>query len=149
MDNWVKDFDSWDVCDQVCNDLFSASRFSRQKAIEWSRESREFTKRAGFTLMAQLAVHDKTMGNAEFNKFLEIIKNEAADSRNYVRKAINWALRQIGKRKVELNKAAIQTAEVISERDSKNAKWIASDAIRELTSGKIIEKLNCKEKNSH
>lgn len=148
MDNWVKDFDSWDICDQVCNNLFSATRFSKQKAIEWSRESRDFTKRAGFTLMAQLAVHDKTMRNEEFTKFLEIIKDEADDSRNFVRKAVNWALRQIGKRSVELNKAAIRTAKAISEKDSKNAKWVASDAIRELTSDKIIEKLNRKEKHS-
>jgi 3-methyladenine DNA glycosylase AlkD len=149
MDNWVKDFDSWDVCDQVCNNLFSATRFTKQKALEWSRESREFTKRAGFTLMAQLAVHDKTRVNAVFAEFLEIIKNEANDPRNYVRKAVNWALRQIGKRNIELNKAAIQTAKMISEKGSKNAKWIASDAIRELTSDKIIEKLNRKEKHAH
>jgi len=146
MDDWVKDFDSWDVCDQVCNNLFSLTQFTKQKAFEWSRESREFIKRAGFTLMAQLAIHDKIMENAEFVKFLEIIRDESNDPRNYVRKAVNWALRQIGKRNLELNKAAIQTAEAISEIDAKNAKWIASDAIRELTSGKIIKRLRRREK---
>jgi 3-methyladenine DNA glycosylase AlkD len=148
MEKWAKDFDSWDVCDQTCSNLFIATRFAKQKAVEWSRRSSEFVKRAGFALMADLATHNKSMEVTEFAEFLEIIKSEANDTRNYVRKAVNWALRQIGKRNLELNTAAIQTAKAISEMDSKNAKWIASDALRELTSDKIKEKLQRREQRS-
>jgi 3-methyladenine DNA glycosylase AlkD len=146
-DSWVGDFDSWDVCDQVCNNLFSATQFAKQKAVEWSRRSGEFVKRAGFVLMADLAVHDKSADTSEFVEFLEIIKGEVCDQRNYVRKAVNWALRQIGKRNLELNKTAIQTAKAISEMDSKNAKWIAFNALQELTSDRIKEKLQRKEQH--
>jgi 3-methyladenine DNA glycosylase AlkD len=147
MDTWVEDFDSWDVCDEVCNNLFSATRFARQKAIERSRSSREFVKRAGFVLMASLAIHGKCMETEGSAEFLEIIKSEANDARNYVRKAVNWALRQIGKRTLELNETAIQAAKAILEMDSKNTEWIASDALPELTSGKTKKKLLRKEQH--
>jgi 3-methyladenine DNA glycosylase AlkD len=149
MDSWASNFDSWDICDEVCNNLFSATRFANQKAIEWSRKSDEFVKRAGFVLMASLAVHHKTMETEEFLRFLKIIENETSDPRNYVKKAVNWALRQVGKRSPQLNKAAIQTAQVILKADSKSAKWIASNALRELTSGKIKERLHRKDQNIH
>jgi 3-methyladenine DNA glycosylase AlkD len=145
-ERWVKDFDSWDVCDQVCSNLFDKTRFAHQKAVEWSSGSRkeEFVKRAGFVLMACLAVHEKKSGDSEFLKFMPIIKSGAADDRNFVKKAVNWALRQIGKRSIELNEAAVDTAKEIQAMDSKAAKWVASDALRELTSENIRKRLNKK-----
>jgi 3-methyladenine DNA glycosylase AlkD len=141
MESWVKDFDSWDICDQCCSNLFDKTKFAHKKAIEWSKRREEFVKRAGFVLMATLAVHDKEAGDKEFLKFLPIIIREATDDRNFVKKAVNWALRQIGKRNSALNKIAIQTAKEIQKIDSKSAKWIASDAIRELTSEAVQKKL--------
>jgi len=141
MEKWVKDFDSWDVCDQVCSNLFDKTKFAHKKAIEWSKRREEFVKRAGFVLMATLAVHDKEASDKEFLKFLPIIKREATDERNFVKKAVNWALRQIGKRNLSLNKMAIQTAKELQRTDSKSARWIASDAIRELTSEAVRKKL--------
>jgi len=136
MNSWVKDFDSWDVCDQVCMNLFDKSKFAQKKAVEWSKRKEEFIKRAGFSLMACLAFHDKKMKDEEFNKFFEIIKRESTDDRNFVKKAVNWALRQIGKRNLKLNRIAIQTAKDIQKMESKTAKWIAADALRELKSKK-------------
>jgi len=141
MESWVKDFDSWDVCDQCCSNLFDKTRFAHQKAIEWSRRNEEFVKRAGFVLMATLAVHDKKADNEAFVKFLPIIKREATDDRNYVKKAVNWALRQIGKRNQTLRKKAMETAEEIRKMDSTAAKWVASDAIRELTGEEVQRRI--------
>ncbi len=141
MEAWAMDFDSWDVCDQVCSNLFDKTDFAYQKAHEWSGRKEEFIKRAGFVLMAALAVHDKSAGDEKFLKFLPIIKREVVDDRNFVKKAVNWALRQIGKRNRDLNKAAIETAKEILKIDSKAAKWVASDALRELTGEKVQNKL--------
>ena len=142
MDRWAKDFDSWDLCDQCCSNLFDKTPFARQKAVEWAERREEFVKRAGFVLMACLAVHDKKAEDKTFLKFLPIIKRESRDERNFVRKAVNWALRQIGKRSLFLNEAAVRTARAIGETDSKPAKWIASDALRELTGEKVGKKWN-------
>lgn len=141
MENWVKDFDSWDICDQVCSNLFDRTPFAHKKAIEWSNREEEFVKRAGFVLMAALSVHDKKAQDDEFLIFLPIIKREATDERNYVKKAVNWALRQIGKRNSTLNKKAMETAKEIQKLGSKSARWIASDAVRELTSKSVQDKL--------
>jgi len=141
MESWVKDFDSWDVCDQCCSNLFDKTEFAYQKAFEWSERNEEFVKRAGFVLMATLAVHDKKATDEELLKFLPLIKRESTDDRNFVKKAVNWALRQIGKRNVSLNKAAIKTAKKIQGIDSKSARWIASDALRELTSEAVQKRL--------
>jgi len=141
LENWVKDIDSWDVCDQCCSNLFCKTSFAYQKAVEWSKQNQEYIKRAGFVLMAELAVHDKKAKDTEFLKFLPIIKRESTDNRNFVKKAVNWALRQIGKRNINLNQAAIQTAQQIQTIDSKTAKWIASDTLKELTSTKIQKRL--------
>jgi len=146
MEDWVKDFDSWDVCDQCCSNLFDRTLFAHKKAVEWSRRKEEFVKRAGFTLMAALAVHDKKSGDDEFLKFLPIIERESGDDRNYVRKAVNWALRQIGKRNEDLNIAAIETAEAIGGKGTKSARWIASDALKELRSDAVRERLRRKGK---
>lgn len=134
-------FDSWDVCDQCCMNLFDKTQFAHQKAVELTKRKEEFVKRTGFVLMATLAVHDKKAKDEEFLKFLPIIKRESTDERNFVRKAVNWALRQIGKRNKNLNRAAITTAKEIQKIDSKTAKWIAADAIRELTSQAVQKRL--------
>jgi 3-methyladenine DNA glycosylase AlkD len=139
MERWVKDFDSWDVCDQCCSNLFDKTEFAYRKAVEWSKRREEFVKRAGFVLMAALTVHDKKATDKEFLKFLPIIKRESTDDRNFVKKAVNWALRQIGKRNAALNRAAVATAEEIQKMESKSAKWVASDALRELT-GEAVQK---------
>jgi len=137
MERWVRDFDSWDVCDQVCSNLFDRTTFARSKALEWSGREEEFVKRAGFVLMAAMAVHDKKAADSVFRRFLPIIKHESTDDRNYVRKAVNWALRQIGKRNGPLHGEAVKVAREIKEIDSKAARWIASDALRELTNPKV------------
>lgn len=134
MESWVKDFDSWDVCDQVCSNLFDQTPFAHRHAAAWARREEEFVRRAGFALMAALAVHDKSARDAAFKKFLPLIKRYATDDRNFVKKAVNWALRGIGKRNLALNRAAIATAKKIQAIDSKTAQWIAADALRELTS---------------
>jgi 3-methyladenine DNA glycosylase AlkD len=141
MERWANDFDSWDVCDQVCSNLFDKTPLAHQKALEWGTRKEEFVKRAGFALMAALAVHDKTASNAQFQRFLPVIEQESTDERNFVRKAVNWALRQIGKRNLLLNDLALKTARRIQRKDSKSARWIAADAIRELTSPAVEKKL--------
>ena len=142
MERWVKDFDSWDVCDQCCMNLFEKTKFAYQKCVEWSSNKQEFVKRAGFALMARLAVSDKKAIDGQFVNFFPIIKRESVDNRNFVKKGVNWALRQIGKRNRNLNKMAIRTAKEIQEVDSKSSKWIASDALRELTDEKIQKRLH-------
>ena len=137
LERWVKDFDSWDVCDQCCSSLFDKTPFALKKAVQWSRRREEFVKRAGFVLMASLAVHEKRMPDAEFIRFLRRVREESHDERNFVRKAVNWALRQIGKRNKSLNTAAIGIARQISREDSPAARWISSDALRELTGSKV------------
>jgi len=132
VDKWVKDFDSWDICDQVCMNLFDKLPFVYEKSIKLATEKEEFVRRSGFALMACLAVHDKKAEDPKFLKFFPVIKRYSTDDRNFVKKAVNWALRQIGKRNPRLRKAAIKTAEEISKIDSKSAKWIASDALREF-----------------
>lgn len=141
MERWARDFDSWDICDQACSNLFDKTRFAAMKAGEWTRREGEFVKRAGFVLMAALAVHDKKADDGLFESFLPMIKREATDERNFVRKAVNWALRQIGKRNARLNRAAIKTAKEIQRIDSRAAKWIASDALRELKGAAVAGRL--------
>jgi 3-methyladenine DNA glycosylase AlkD len=141
MENWVVEFDSWDICDQCCMNLFRKTPFAYKKVYEWSEREEEFVKRAAFTLIATLAVHDKKVDDSEFEKFFPIIIRESNDDRNFVKKAVNWALRQIGKRNLNLNKKSIIIAEKINKENFKSAKWIAKDALRELKSEKIQEKL--------
>ena len=144
MEKWVSDFDSWDICDQVCSNLFDQTPFVYKKAFEWSKREEEFVKRAGFVMMAALSVHDKKATDTKLAKFFPIIKKNAIDERNFVKKAINWALRQIGKRNKGLSDKSIKLAKDIIKTypDSKSAKWIANDALRELTSEKVQERLN-------
>ena len=141
MEEWIKDFNSWDVCDQVCMNLFDKTPIAYKKAGEWSARYDEFEKRAGFALMAALAAHDKSAPDKNFIKFLPFITRKSGDDRNFVKKSVNWALRQIGKRNLLLNKLAVKTAEEIKKIDSKTAKWVAQDALRELTSASVQKKL--------
>ncbi|MEN6330077.1 MAG: DNA alkylation repair protein [Methanobacteriaceae archaeon] len=141
MERWVAEFDSWDVCDQCCMNLFRKTPFAYKKISEWSRREEEFVKRAAFTLIATLAVHDKQAEDEKFIELFSIIIRESTDPRNYVKKAVNWALRQIGKRNLTLNKKAISLAQEIYEIDSKSARWIASDALRELKSEKVQKRI--------
>lgn len=140
MEAWVIDFDSWDVCDQVCSNLFDKTPWAYQKAIEWSQREPEFVKRAAFVLMASLAVHDKKARDERFEQFFPIIARESGDERNFVKKAVNWALRGVGKRNRRLNELAIETAGQIAGLDSKAARWVAKDALRELKSEKTRSK---------
>ncbi len=141
MDGWAQDFNSWDLCDQCCNNLFRKVQYAREKVLAWSFRDEEFVKRAGFVLIACLAVHDKASGNENFMAYLPVILKASQDPRNFVKKAVNWALRQIGKRNADLNRAAIDTAKQIGELSSNSAKWIAADAIRELTSKTVQQRL--------
>ncbi len=144
MEDWVKDFDSWDVCDQCCSNLFVQTPFAYSKAIEWSKSNEEFTKRAGFVLMACISVKLKKMKNESFLPLLEIIEKNATDERNMVKKAVNWALRQIGKRNVYLNERALTVTERLLKSKDKTTLWIAKDAYRELKSNAVQERINKK-----
>jgi 3-methyladenine DNA glycosylase AlkD len=142
MERWAADFNSWAVCDAACSCLFDKTPCAWDKAVEWTAREPEYVKRAGFVLMASLAVHDKKARDVRFKKFLPLLVKHATDDRNFVKKAVNWALRQIGKRNAYLNSLAIRTAKDIRRIDSKAARWIASDALRELTSDKIRARLD-------
>jgi 3-methyladenine DNA glycosylase AlkD len=141
MEDWVKGINSWDVCDQVCMNLFEKNQLAWRKILDWSEREEEFVKRTAFSLIACLAWHDKEAGDEKFIELLPVIIRGAADERNFVKKAVNWALRNIGKRNLKLNKAAINTAKEIQRLDSKAARWIAADALRELESDAIQSRL--------
>lgn len=144
MEDWVVDINSWDICDQVCMNLFEKSPLAKKKIYDWSEREEEFVKRAAYALIACLAWHDKEAADEEFTWFFPLIVAGADDERNFVKKAVNWALRNIGKRNQYLNQQAILTARQIREIDSKSARWIASDALRELESEKVRERLSKK-----
>lgn len=137
MDEWVNDFDSWDVCDQVCGNLFDKTSYAYQKAVQWCQQEKEFVRRAGFVMMAELAVHDKQVQDGAFVQFFPLIKRYADDERKFVKKAVNWALRQIGKRNGHLRALALECAYEIHDMDSKTARWMARDALKELQSKEI------------
>ena len=141
MDRWAGDFNSWDVCDQCCLNLFRSTPHAWKKVAEWARREEEFVRRAAFALLACLAVGDKEASDKDFARFLPVIKSASTDERNYVRKAVNWALRQIGKRNSALNTLATRAAHEIAAIDSKAARWIATNALRELTSKAVRQRL--------
>jgi 3-methyladenine DNA glycosylase AlkD len=144
MDSWVEDFDNWAICDGACGHLFCKTEFAYKKVFEWCERDEEFIKRAGICLVAWLAVHDKKASDEKIAQFLPLLEKKADDERNFVKKAVNWSLRQIGKRNLNLNKLAVETAEKIKLRNTKSARWIASDALRELRNEKTIERLKKK-----
>ena len=137
MDAWVNGFDAWDMCDQVCGNLFDKTPYAYLKAAEWCQQEKEFVRRAGFVLMAELAVHDKQAQDEVFVQFFPLIKRYAGDERNFVKKAVNWALRQIGKRNSHLRTLALACAYEIQDMDSKTARWVAKDALKELQAKEI------------
>jgi 3-methyladenine DNA glycosylase AlkD len=154
MEAWARDFDSWDVCDQATTSLFDQTPYAWQKAVEWADRREEFVRRGGFALMAGLAVHDRAAANRDFKRLLPLIRRHASDDRNFVKKAVNWALRNIGKRNRALNAAAIACAEKIREEatrrrgsaqggdpDARAARWVATNALRELRSEKVQARL--------
>jgi 3-methyladenine DNA glycosylase AlkD len=145
MEDWVREFDNWDICDGTCCHLFVFANSAWQKAKSWSSRKNEFEKRAGFALAAYLAYRDKTAPDTEFHKYLKIIEREAWDHRNFVRKAVNWALRNIGKRDLSLNRAAIDTAKRLSKGETPATRWIANDALRELQSDAVQARIRRKE----
>ena len=130
---WAKDFECWADCDGLCIHLFRKTPFAHELADIWSRRREELIKRAGFTMMATLAVHDKAAGDDVFRAWLSRVQEESTDERHNVKKGVNWALRQIGKRNRVLNREAIRLAKLIRRQDSRAARWIAADALRELT----------------
>lgn len=144
MEKWASDFNSWDIVDQCCGNLFDRTQFAVKKAHEWSKRKEEYVKRAGFAMMAEMAVHDRNASDKTFLDFLPATVREASDERNFVKKAVNWAVRQIGKRNAILNAAAIKTCAEIQTSGSRSGKWIAADALRELTSASVKKKLASK-----
>ena len=144
MDRWVRDFDSWDVVDAACCYLYAHAKPAWQKVAAWSRRREEFVKRASFSLVAYLSYKDKAAPDARFARFMRVIEREAHDERNFVKKAVNWALRNIGKRSLRLNREAIRAAERIRRQDSRSARWIAADALRELKSTAVQKRLRRK-----
>jgi 3-methyladenine DNA glycosylase AlkD len=142
IDSWTRGFSSWDICDQACGNLFVKTPYLMPKVLQYTTAEAEYVKRCGFVLMAEAAVHLKKEPNQTFINFLPIIEREAGDQRNFVKKAINWALRQIGKRNLALNKMAIITAQKILTKGNKKANWVALDALRELQSEKILARLD-------
>ncbi len=149
MERWTGDFNSWDLCDQCCLNLFSRTPYAYRKAASWAARPEEFVKRAGFSLMACLAVHDTQAQDSQYRLFLTRIRSEAGDQRNFVRKAINWALRQIGKRNPALNRLAIDCAVRIQQDAKPGSSWVASDALRELRSPAVRRRLRARAQAVH
>jgi 3-methyladenine DNA glycosylase AlkD len=141
MDKWVSEIDSWDICDTLCSNLFRKTPYAYSKCFEWADDEREYVKRAGYVMMAVLAVHDKKADDSKFLQFFPVILKGANDERNFVKKAVNWALRQVGKKNRELNLASIYIALQLKSSNNKAAKWIGSDALRELKSDSVRKKL--------
>lgn len=144
MESWVRDFDNWAPCDGACGHLFCKTTFAYDKALAWAEREPEFVKRAGIVLMAWLAVHDKKADDAKIARFLPILESKADDDRNFVKKAVNWSLRQIGKRSLPLHQLAIATCEKILKRKTRSARWIATNALRELKDETVQERLRKK-----
>ncbi|MEM8968410.1 MAG: DNA alkylation repair protein [Bacteroidota bacterium] len=144
LESWVANIQSWDLCDQACGNLFWRTSFAHSKATEWCQRPEEFVKRAGFVLMTVFVIHDKKMPDDQITAFFPYLEMEAYDNRNFVKKAINWMLRQTGKRSLELNQKAIDLANQIAQQEYPSARWIAQDALRELQSEKVQARLNKK-----
>ncbi len=148
MDDWVKDLASWDVCDQVCGSAFKPTPLAWSKVSEWAPSGDEFVRRAAFALLATLAVHDKGAVDERFTTALTLVEQASGDDRNFVKKAVNWALRNIGKRNLQLNAAAIAAAQRIQRQGTRSARWIAADALRELNSEAVQARLQSRDISS-
>jgi 3-methyladenine DNA glycosylase AlkD len=141
MEEWASSFDSWDVCDQVCSNLFQKTPYALRKAIDWAKREETFVKRAGFVLMARIAIADKKAPDELFEQFYPLIMSESGDDRPMVRKAVNWAIRQIGKSNLNLNRRAVELSREIRLSGTKAGRWIAADALRELTGSAVQDRL--------
>lgn len=141
MDAWVKDFNSWDICDDCTGNLFEATPFAFDKAFEWIKSDKEFIRRAGLAMMVWLTLHRKKEPDRLFLEFFPPIEKVAGDERNFVKKAVSWALRTLGKRSIFLNKAAVQSAKRVAKLDSKAARWVAADVLKEIQGDKVQAKL--------
>ncbi len=144
MDQWARDFNSWELVDAACCYLYAPAKPAWKKTESWSRRREEFVKRAAFSLMAFLAYKGKSSSDIRFRRLLTLIEREASDQRKFVRKAVNWALRNIGKRNRRLHRQAIRAAEQIREQGTSSARWIAADALRELRSAAVRVRLRRK-----
>jgi 3-methyladenine DNA glycosylase AlkD len=145
MERWVRQFDSWDVCDQVCGHLFSRAKPAYEVIPDWTAREEEFVRRAGFVMMAALAVHDKKTNDDVFLSLFPLIERQAGDDRNFVKKALSWAIRQMGKRDLFLRTECILLAERIRKQGTPSARWIASDVIRELGSDKVLKRFEARQ----
>jgi len=141
MEAWVLDFDSWDICDQCCSNLFDKTPFALKKLMEWTFRDEEYVKRAGFVMMACLAVHSTNLPDTVFEGFLPVIVRESTDPRNFVCKAVNWALRQIGKRDMILYAKALEISRTLANSTDKTARWIGNDAVKELQGTTAIKRM--------
>jgi len=144
MDRWCRDFDNWAVCDSACMHLFNRTPFAWRKVEMWGRRQDEFVRRAGFALLASLAVHDKAAPDDRFLRLLPLIEATARDERNFVRKSVNWALRQIGKRNLALNAAAVVVARRLAVASDASSRWVGKDALRELTGDSVLKRLRAR-----
>jgi 3-methyladenine DNA glycosylase AlkD len=141
MDRWTGQFNSWDVCDQICGNLWNRAPFREEKIYRWSADEREFVRRAAFATIAWRAVHDKKAQNDDFLAYFPLVRSVSADNRNFVRKAVSWALRQIGKRAAELHGPALALAGELAQSSDAAARWIGKDVVRELDTAKMRERL--------
>ena len=141
MDRWCKDFDNWAICDAMCFNLFDHSPYRWAKVKQWSSNRNEFQKRTAFALLWSLSVHDKQAPDEQFINGLGLIERAANDERNFVKKAVNMALRAVGKRNQKLNAAAVSVARRLSDSDDQTARWVGRDALRELTSASVMKRL--------
>lgn len=146
MDRWVKDFDNWGVCDTLCFHLFDRTPHAWRKVEQWSKRRDEFVKRAAFALLAGLALHDKKSGDEPFLRALTLVEGAAPDERNFVKKGVSWGLRVVGRRNTVLNKAAVETARRLVESEDAAARWIGRDAVKELTSAPVQQRLKARRK---
>jgi len=133
MDRWARDFDNWAVCDTACFKLFDRTAHAWSKVPAWAKRREEFVKRAGFALLASLALHDKKADDARFLHLLPLIETASGDDRNFVKKGVNWALRAIGGRNANLKSAAAAVAEDLASSDVASARWIGKDALKALS----------------
>lgn len=141
MERWAAQFDSWALCDTTCGSLFRKAPPAWEKAQQWCLRKELYVKRAGYAMIAWLAVHDKKASDADYYKLLNLVRQGAEDERPLVKKAVNWALRQIGKRNMRLNARAIELAVSLAENGGKSGRWVANDALRELTGVKVQQRL--------
>ncbi|MDX8529714.1 DNA alkylation repair protein [Mesorhizobium sp. VK25A] len=137
---WAADFDSWEIVDTVA-DLFAETPFWRELIGEFAEDDREFVRRTAFAMLAWSAVHLKKEPDATFLAYLPLIERHAGDPRNFVRKAVNWALRQIGKRSLSLHAPALALAEKLAASSDRTARWIGKDAVKELTDARQLARL--------